>query len=67
MFSLAKYFLQKLSSLPLIKLITSVGIAVGTWVVAAGVVGLNAEAGGIDSKASEVIANLVSRTVLFFR
>lgn len=67
MCSQANYFLQKLSSLPLIKLITSVGIAVGTWVVAAGVVGLNAEAGWVDSEASEVIANLISRTVLFFR
>jgi hypothetical protein len=54
-------------SLPMDKLIASVGIAVATRVVAAGVAGLNAEGGWVDSKASEVIANLVTRAVLFFR
>lgn len=50
--------------LPSIKLITAVGIAVATGVVAAGVAGLNAESGRAGSKASEVVAYLVSRAVL---
>lgn len=40
------------------------GIAVATGVVAARVVGLNAEGSGSDSEASKVVANLVTRAVV---
>jgi hypothetical protein len=65
-FPSANYFLQ-LRFLPFANLITSVGIAVATWVVATGVAGLNAEGGWVYSKASEVVAHLISRTILFLR
>jgi hypothetical protein len=45
-------------------LVAGKGVAVATGVVAAGVVGLDAESGGIDSEASKVVANLVAGAVL---